>query len=472
MRFVQIFHGSNGGAGAWDAHGGLKTNHSTLCEQVDQPIAALIARSQAARAARRDDGRHRHRVRPHARHAGERRARPSSVRLLGGDGRRRAQRGHRPRRDRRAGLSRHREPALRHRRPRHGAAPVGPRRPSAWKCPAASAWPSTSASRSARSSPNIRDLLTPTRVASEGAVRRTLARAAGAVRRPVCAAGWCQVGLAMAWLQKHPGMALRGARVMPGTTQGGGEWMPCRSQFRCRACWLRRKSSERTRPLALRFAVFDIFGPPNSISSVAKPVRSRRRPRRGSNCRICKRRKRSRCWPRLDFGPDIIVAPRLGGAQGRYSVRRSACKRSATPHAERSRTKDADCIAEPERPTSSSGVWSGGPLGAQSTRARVVVIDDGGHEANQQIATFEELLPHLRPGGVFLCEDIHGAFNRFASYMNGVIHDLNTCDSLAADPNANDRRLTCKATGFQSAIHSIHSYPFVTAVEKRAISAH
>jgi hypothetical protein len=42
VRFVQIFHGSNGGAGAWDAHSNLKAGHSALCRQVDQPIAALI----------------------------------------------------------------------------------------------------------------------------------------------------------------------------------------------------------------------------------------------------------------------------------------------------------------------------------------------------------------------------------------------------------------------------------------------
>jgi hypothetical protein len=42
VRFVQVFHGSNGGAGAWDAHGDLKNNHAKLCGQVDQPIAALI----------------------------------------------------------------------------------------------------------------------------------------------------------------------------------------------------------------------------------------------------------------------------------------------------------------------------------------------------------------------------------------------------------------------------------------------
>ncbi len=43
VRFVQIYHGSNGGAGAWDAHFNLKKNHSTACAQVDKPIAGLLA---------------------------------------------------------------------------------------------------------------------------------------------------------------------------------------------------------------------------------------------------------------------------------------------------------------------------------------------------------------------------------------------------------------------------------------------
>lgn len=42
VRFVQVFHGSNGGAGAWDSHSGLKTNHANLCKQTDQPVAALL----------------------------------------------------------------------------------------------------------------------------------------------------------------------------------------------------------------------------------------------------------------------------------------------------------------------------------------------------------------------------------------------------------------------------------------------
>ena len=42
VRFIQVFHGSNGGAGAWDAHGGLKAGHSKLSAEVDKPIAGLL----------------------------------------------------------------------------------------------------------------------------------------------------------------------------------------------------------------------------------------------------------------------------------------------------------------------------------------------------------------------------------------------------------------------------------------------
>ncbi|MSR32542.1 MAG: DUF1501 domain-containing protein [Gemmataceae bacterium] len=41
VRFIQVQHGA-GGAGVWDAHGGLKANHSSNCLKVDQPIAGLI----------------------------------------------------------------------------------------------------------------------------------------------------------------------------------------------------------------------------------------------------------------------------------------------------------------------------------------------------------------------------------------------------------------------------------------------
>ncbi|MCU0720838.1 MAG: DUF1501 domain-containing protein, partial [Pirellula sp.] len=42
VRFVQIQHGG-GGAGAWDAHGGLKANHTANAAAVDQPIGGLLS---------------------------------------------------------------------------------------------------------------------------------------------------------------------------------------------------------------------------------------------------------------------------------------------------------------------------------------------------------------------------------------------------------------------------------------------
>jgi hypothetical protein len=41
VRFIQVQHGG-GGAGAWDAHGGLKANHQNNSLAVDQPIGGLL----------------------------------------------------------------------------------------------------------------------------------------------------------------------------------------------------------------------------------------------------------------------------------------------------------------------------------------------------------------------------------------------------------------------------------------------
>jgi len=42
VRFIQIFHGTTGAAGGWDAHSGLKNGHRALCAQADPPIAGLL----------------------------------------------------------------------------------------------------------------------------------------------------------------------------------------------------------------------------------------------------------------------------------------------------------------------------------------------------------------------------------------------------------------------------------------------
>lgn len=80
-----------------------------------------------------------------------------------------------------------------------------------------------------------------------------------------------------------------------------------------------------------------------------------------------------------------------------------------------------------------------------------VVVDDGGHLVHQQVATFESLFAHLQPGGVYLCEDVHGSANPFNGYVSGLARSLNSWEG---------------PTGFQKLVGSIHLYPFVAVLEK------
>lgn len=95
-----------------------------------------------------------------------------------------------------------------------------------------------------------------------------------------------------------------------------------------------------------------------------------------------------------------------------------------------------------------------------------IIIDDGGHLVGQQLATLEEMLPHLRPGGVYLCEDVHGTFNSFNPYVSGLCFNLNA-GMMVANLDNNERRLASETSAFQSAVHSIHVYPFVVVIERR-----
>jgi hypothetical protein len=99
-------------------------------------------------------------------------------------------------------------------------------------------------------------------------------------------------------------------------------------------------------------------------------------------------------------------------------------------------------------------------------RARVpevdVLIDDGGHLPQQQRVTYEEMLPHLRPGGVYLCEDVHGAANPFSRFVHGAADGLNAFARLPGE------ELASAVTPLQAAVHSIHFYPYLVVVERSA----
>jgi hypothetical protein len=92
-----------------------------------------------------------------------------------------------------------------------------------------------------------------------------------------------------------------------------------------------------------------------------------------------------------------------------------------------------------------------------------ILVDDGGHLTEQQIVTLEEVLPHLSPGGVYLCEDVSGERNKLVAYMGGLQNAMNHINAL--EPGT----IRSASTGFQQQIASIHQYPYVYVIEKREL---
>lgn len=100
-----------------------------------------------------------------------------------------------------------------------------------------------------------------------------------------------------------------------------------------------------------------------------------------------------------------------------------------------------------------------------------ILIDDGGHEMDQQIVTFEELYPHVQPNGIYLCEDMHtslmpdwgGGYRRegtFLEYSKALIDHL--YGWYSKDPGLVVDALT-------RSTFALHFYDSVLVMEKRLI---
>ena len=91
-----------------------------------------------------------------------------------------------------------------------------------------------------------------------------------------------------------------------------------------------------------------------------------------------------------------------------------------------------------------------------------ILIEDGGHEPEQQMVTLEEMLPYVRPGGVYICEDIWA--QEFVAYVYSMMEKLN---DVAVNQNATV--FEGVPTDFQASINSIHFYPCTLVIEKNEV---
>jgi len=98
-----------------------------------------------------------------------------------------------------------------------------------------------------------------------------------------------------------------------------------------------------------------------------------------------------------------------------------------------------------------------------------ILIDDGGHRMDQQIATFDALFPWVADDGVYICEDMHTSY--WADFGGGhlapgsfVEHSKKWVDSLNA---WHSREPSLAVDAFTRSAWSMHYYDSMLVVEKR-----
>lgn len=104
-----------------------------------------------------------------------------------------------------------------------------------------------------------------------------------------------------------------------------------------------------------------------------------------------------------------------------------------------------------------------------------IILDDGGHTANQQIISFQALFPHLNSGGIYIIEDMHTSYwdckpeNSGIAYFKTLIDELNY---VGAKTGRGSRRnlseqVLSALNLHQKEIDSIHFHTSLVIVIKR-----
>lgn len=103
-----------------------------------------------------------------------------------------------------------------------------------------------------------------------------------------------------------------------------------------------------------------------------------------------------------------------------------------------------------------------------------IFIDDGGHHMNQQITTILQAFPHVKDGGVYICEDTHTSYwpeylgslrknpGTFMEYSKTLIDTLNSSHYNPLDFSQDEKLLV----NHFNKILSMHYYDSMVILEK------
>jgi hypothetical protein len=102
-----------------------------------------------------------------------------------------------------------------------------------------------------------------------------------------------------------------------------------------------------------------------------------------------------------------------------------------------------------------------------------ILIDDGGHKMNQQIVSFQELYPKIKPDGIYLCEDLltsyqlinGGGHKRRGSFIEFTKTWIDQLNAYYSEQNS------LRVDEFTRSMDSIHYYDNMVVIEKRPHAA-
>lgn len=104
-----------------------------------------------------------------------------------------------------------------------------------------------------------------------------------------------------------------------------------------------------------------------------------------------------------------------------------------------------------------------------------VLLDDGGHTMQQQIITFRQMFPHIRDGGIYLCEDCATSYcerygggkhpDTFLEFTKRLIDELN---AMSANNLLTPNEKLAVTYNSQN-IGGIHFYPSMVVIDKHHV---
>ena len=89
---------------------------------------------------------------------------------------------------------------------------------------------------------------------------------------------------------------------------------------------------------------------------------------------------------------------------------------------------------------------------------------------NQQIVTFREMFPHIKDGGLYMCEDCHTSYwNEYGGGLKAAESFIEFTKNLIDEINAFHTRKALNPTYNTLNMGGIHFYDSIVVVEKNSL---